>query len=230
MGITERKERQRAELREQILAAARRIVLDEGFEALTMRKIADAIEYSAATIYLYFENREAIGRQLCTEAFEHLVSYMAAAVAGIESPVERLMAIGRGYARFGFENPKEYKLLFMTDSAYMEALFGEKLDDPDDPGERAFQFLVDTIRQCVECGAIAAEAPVLVAEMVWTGMHGIVSMALTCHLVLETSPEQLVDAMCHTFLRGLAAAPTAAPASSAMLAPSNVTPPGRSSP
>ena len=95
MGITERKERQRAELREQILAAARRIVLDEGFDALTMRKIGDAIEYSPATIYLHFENREAIGRQLCTESFERLVGYMATAVSGIDDPVERLMAIGR---------------------------------------------------------------------------------------------------------------------------------------
>lgn len=204
MGITERKERQRAELREQILAAARRIVLDEGFDALTMRKIADAIEYSAATIYLYFENREAIGRQLCTEAFEHLVSAMAVAVAGIDSPVERLRAIGRGYARYGFENPSEYKLLFMTDSAYMEALFAEQLDDPDDPGERAFQFLVDTVTACAASGAIAADDPTLVAEMVWTAVHGVVSLALTCRMVIESPVEQLVDMMCDTLLRGLA--------------------------
>src|ERR1700730_552944 len=102
MGIAERKERQRAELREQILAAARQIVLDEGFEALTMRKIADAIEYSAATIYLYFENREAIGHQLCAESFEHLLSYMTTA-ASVADPVERLFTIGRTYARHALQ-------------------------------------------------------------------------------------------------------------------------------
>ena len=114
MGIAERKERQRAELREQILAAARTIVLDEGFEALTMRKIADTIEYSAATIYLYFENREAIGRQLCNEAFAHLLTYMSAALA-VEDPVDRLFAIGRSYAQYARDNPEEYRLIFMTD-------------------------------------------------------------------------------------------------------------------
>src|SRR3979411_1418687 len=101
MGIAQRKERQRAELREQILAAARRIVLDEGFDALTMRKIGDAIEYSPADVSLYVQKREAIGRELCAESFEHLIAYMAP-VAQIPDPYERLREIGRSYTRFGF--------------------------------------------------------------------------------------------------------------------------------
>jgi AcrR family transcriptional regulator len=207
MGISERKERQKAELREQILGAARRIALDEGFDAMTMRKIADAIEYSPATIYLHFENREAIGRELCAEAFGHLVAHMTSAAGGIADPAERLLAIGKGYARFGFENPKEYKLIFMTDSVYMEAMFGDGQNDPNDPGERAFQFLVDTVQECIACGAIAPADPLLVAEMVWTGVHGVVSMALTCHQVIESPVERLVDTMCATMMRGLSAAP-----------------------
>jgi AcrR family transcriptional regulator len=208
MGIAERKERQRAELREQILAAARKIVLDEGFDALTMRKIADEIEYSAATIYLYFENREAIGRALCAEAFEHLVSYLAAALSQIADPLERLKGIGRCYARFGLENPKEYKLLFMTDAAFMATLFGELAadKDPDDPGERAFQFVVDTVQACMDAGVIRVGDPVIIAELAWTMVHGIVSLTLTCHTALESSVEELVDLSCETLARGLAPA------------------------
>lgn len=207
MGIAERKERKRAELREQILEAARRIVNDEGFDSLTMRKIGDAIEYSPATIYLYFDNREAIGRQLCAESFERLVAYMGPAVAGIADPVERLKAIGRSYARFGFENPKEYKLLFMTDAAFMDALYPDQSDDPEDPGERAFAFVVDTVKACRDSGAFPADDPNLVAEMLWTGVHGIVSLALTCHNVIETPLDTLIDAMCETLVRGLKTAP-----------------------
>jgi AcrR family transcriptional regulator len=204
MGITERKERQRAELREQILTAARKIVLDEGFEALTMRKIGEAIEYSPATIYLYFENREAIGRQLCSEAFEHLVAYMAP-VAQIADPLERLRGVGRGYTRFGFENPAEYRLLFMTDAAFMETLFPPDAEiDSDDPGERAFQFLVDAVIAAQAAGAVGAGDAVALAEMLWTACHGIVSLALTCARVLETPPEALVETLCNTLLRGLA--------------------------
>jgi AcrR family transcriptional regulator len=210
MGIVERKERQRAELREQILAAARKIVLDEGFDGLTMRKIADAIEYSPATIYLYFENREAIGRQFCDEAFEHLASYMAAAVSEIADPIERLKAIGRSYARFGLENPKEYKLLFMTDAAFMETLFGEKAGhkQPEDPGERAFQFVVDTVQAGMDAGRIRRGDPLIVGEMAWTMVHGIVSLALTCHTAIESPIEDLIDLSCDTLARGLAPSST----------------------
>jgi AcrR family transcriptional regulator len=206
MGIAERKERQRAELREQILAVARRIVLDEGFDALTMRKIGDAIEYSPATIYLYFENREAIGRQLCAESFEHLIAYMAP-TGQIADPYERLRAIGRSYTRFGFENPEEYRLLFMTDSAFMEAMFpGDKTSNAEDAGERAFQFVVDAFRAAQAAGAIRPDGdPVALAEMVWTACHGVVSMTLTCRDALETSPEAIADTLCDTMLRGLAA-------------------------
>ena len=211
MGIAERKDRQRAELREQILSAARRIVLDEGFDALTMRKIGDAIEYSPATIYLYFENREAIGRQLCSESFEHLIAYMAP-VGQIADPYERLRGIGRSYTRFGFENPEEYRLLFMTDSAFMEAIFPpDHAADPKDPGERAFQFVVDAFRAAQAAGVIRSDGdPVALAEMVWTACHGVVSMTLTCNRALETPPEAIADTLCDTMLRGLAVPVTSA--------------------
>lgn len=204
MGIAERKGRQRAELREQILTAARRIVLHEGFEQLTMRKIADAIEYSPATLYLYFENREAIGRQLCMEAFEHLVSYMAGCTA-IADPKERLAAVGRSYARFGFENPEEYRLVFMTDPAYMEALFPpHEPKDPEQAGERAFQFVVDAVVEAQRAGLITPGDPIAIAEILWTGCHGIVSLGITCSNMLETPLDTLVANLCETLLRGLA--------------------------
>lgn len=202
MGIAERKERQRAELREQILAAARGIVLDEGFDALTMRKIADAIEYSPATIYLYFENREAIGQQLCAESFEHLVAYMAP-VGEIADPLMRLHAIGQSYARFGFENPKEYKLLFMTDSAYTKALFPQASDSPDHPGNQAFAFVEDTVIQAQAAGALRQDDPHKIAEMLWTACHGVVSMFLTCGQAVDTPPGELADLLSETLVRGL---------------------------
>jgi AcrR family transcriptional regulator len=202
MGITERKERQRAELREQILTAARAIVFEDGFPALTMRKIAEAIEYSPATIYLHFENREAIGRQLCAEAFEKLLSYMSPAGA-IADPAERLRAIGRAYARFGFENPESYKLIFMTDEKYLEELFGEE-PDSGDSGQGAFDLLVDTVRECVASGAIAEQDPVLLAEALWSSVHGVVSLRLTCEKVLDSPVDRIVETLVVALTRGLA--------------------------
>jgi AcrR family transcriptional regulator len=209
LGITERKERQRAELREQILAAARRIVFDEGFEALTMRKIAEAIEYSPATIYLHFESREAIGRQLWTEAFAHLMAYFTP-LAAIADPGERLRAIGRAYARFGLENAEEYKLIFMTDEKYMEALFGDRArrercgrEESEDPGQGPFDFVVETVRDGIRSGAIADQDPVLLAEALWSSIHGVVSLELTCKKVLESPVDRIVETLVVALSRGL---------------------------
>jgi AcrR family transcriptional regulator len=92
MGITERKTHQKQALRERILDAARRIVIREGFAALSMRKIADAIEYSPATLYLHFESRDEIARALCAEGYEQLLASFEP-LAQIADPAERLKAL-----------------------------------------------------------------------------------------------------------------------------------------
>ena len=70
MGSLERKERQRATLQQQILNAAREITILDRFAALTMRKIAEAIEYAPGTTYLYFKNRDEIAIQLCRQGYQ----------------------------------------------------------------------------------------------------------------------------------------------------------------
>jgi AcrR family transcriptional regulator len=123
MGIAERKNRQKQALRERILDAARRIVMREGFAALSMRKIADAIEYSPATLYLHFASRDEIAHALCEEGFAQLLR-MLEPLAAIVDPADRLKAFGRAYVAFGIEHPQTYRLIFMEDPSYTGAAFG----------------------------------------------------------------------------------------------------------
>jgi AcrR family transcriptional regulator len=125
MGIAERKSRQKHALRERILDAARRIVMSEGFAALSMRKIADAIEYSPATLYLHFASRDEIAHALCEEGFAQLLKSFEPLVA-IADPAERLKAFGRAYVAFGVAHPQTYRLIFMEDPSYTGAAFGGK--------------------------------------------------------------------------------------------------------
>lgn len=123
MGITERKTRQKQALRERILDAARRIVMREGFAALSMRKIADAIEYSPATLYLHFASRDEIAQALCEEGYAQLLETFVPH-ARIADPAERLKALGRAYIAFGVEHPQTYRLIFMEDPSYTGAALG----------------------------------------------------------------------------------------------------------
>ncbi|MFM0047659.1 TetR/AcrR family transcriptional regulator [Paraburkholderia sediminicola] len=120
MGIVERKNRQKQALRERILDAARRIVMREGFAALSMRKIADAIEYSPATLYLHFASRDEIVQALCAEGYAQLLETFVP-LAQIADPAERLKALGRAYVAFGVAHPETYRLIFMEDPSYTGA-------------------------------------------------------------------------------------------------------------
>lgn len=202
MGIAERRERQRAELREQILEAAREIVLREGFDGLTMRKIAEAIEYSPATIYSHFASRDEIAQALVEAGFDQLLAFLGPA-GEIADPQERLDAIGRAYVAFGLAHPQTYRLIFMENYTAL-VMGGEKREDPEAPGNRAFAFVERTAEELVSSGRIRPIEPALCAEMLWSAVHGIVSLKLVCPDFPETPAEPLTEAMLATLRAGLA--------------------------
>jgi AcrR family transcriptional regulator len=200
MATTRRRERARSDLRARILDAAREIVLREGFGALTIRKIAEAIEYAPGTLYLYFENRDAIARELSFEGFRKLLEAFGLA-SRIADPVARLEEIGRAYVRFGMENPETYRLVFMEDPQLTTAVFKAAGDDP---GQRAYRALLDPLETLREEGRLQPDADVqALADTLWAVVHGIVSLKLTCPGFPITPVEPLVDTALRTFLDGL---------------------------
>ena len=205
MGVAQRREREKAELREQILKAARAIVLKEGFEALSMRKIAHAIEYSPAAIYLHFPSREEIARQLTREAFGDLLAYFAP-LAAIKDPLERVRAFGKAYVKFGLTKPESYRLCFMTSQDLSSEIFPTKnLDNPDsdEPGGRALQLVAQTVRELVDTGRIAPIDPNLAAHLLWSNVHGIVSLQLNCPGMAPFSVDELTNASLDLIRNGL---------------------------
>src|SRR5262249_7451082 len=97
MGIKQRRERERQAIRQSILSAARAIAAEEGWQAVTTRKVAERIEYSQPTIYEYFENKEAILLALLHHGYERLLQAMQHAARGTQEPEERLLAICEAY-------------------------------------------------------------------------------------------------------------------------------------
>ena len=205
MGVAkvDRREREKAEFREEVLAAARRIVLEEGFDALTMRKIAEAIEYAPGTIYLYFESRDAIAFELCRAGFQEFLDALAPA-APIADPIERLREIGRRYVRFGLENPKTYRLLFMDDPKFAEVAFHEYEKSAESPGMQALALLVAIFGELRDKKKLASDAdPEALAEMMWAAVHGIVSLKIThAGRFPQTETDELFDVITDTLVRG----------------------------
>ena len=113
MGVKERKERERQDMRELILKAAHQIFVDKSFEEVSIRNIADEIEYSPATIYLYFKDKNEIFYALHTEAFKVFNEYVSE-IMTIADPFDRLISMGRKYMAFARKYPKYYDIMFIT--------------------------------------------------------------------------------------------------------------------
>src|SRR5690606_22862741 len=112
MGISDRKEREKSELKSLILQAAKKLFLEQGIEKTSIRNIADAIEYSPGTIYHYFQDKDSIFHEIHTEGFQELGKRMAV-LFEVENPFERLKAMGKIYIKFAFENTDMYDLMFL---------------------------------------------------------------------------------------------------------------------
>src|ERR1700686_1186529 len=105
MGSQQRREREKQAIRQSILSAARQIAIEEGWQAVTTRKVADRIEYSQPTIYEYFENKQAILLALLHHGYERMCQTMQQAVERTANPEERLLAISEAYWNFAFTSP-----------------------------------------------------------------------------------------------------------------------------
>jgi AcrR family transcriptional regulator len=188
MGSKERRERERSEQRQRILDAALQIITKEGFAALSMRKLAEKIEYSPASIYLYFRNREQLAQELSEVGFNDLLLMLSAA-AGLPRAIDALHAMGAAYVKYGIGNPAMYRLIFMGDSEFIDAAFGNQ--SKDSAGVRAYGVLLDVARRLQSDGVMKNVPLIELAELIWTALHGIVSLRIGCSRMKLTPPERL---------------------------------------
>jgi AcrR family transcriptional regulator len=175
VGSAERRHREKTELREKILATAREMFASEGVEAVTMRKIADRIEYSATAIYQYFPDKDALLREICERDFTALAQ-QSLRVAREPDPVERLRKLGRAYVEFALKHPSSYRLLFMTPKAAEPNLERRGVPERD-----AYALLRSVVQECIEQGRLSKKSwdAELVAQTLWAGVHGLCALEIT---------------------------------------------------
>lgn len=185
MGVKERKERDKVEMRDKILQSAHKLFLDRGFEEVSIRNIAEAIEYSPATIYLYFKDKDEIFYALHGEAFKIFNQHMIDLV-GISDPFQRLIAMGEEYLRFFQEHPKYYEIMFLTESP-MDC---EENQDKWQEGQRALQFLESILKDCQTQGRFAEMDTQVLAFSIWSYMHGMCALTLRQRIRCYPEPDR----------------------------------------
>jgi len=173
MGVRERKERQKIEMKDLILQSAHNLFLNKGFEEVSIRNIAEAIEYSPATIYLYFKDKNEIFYALHGEAFKIFNTYISPIVT-IKDPLERLFAMGEKYIQFSCTHPKYYEIMFITESPMRCDENSEEWKE----GERALGFLESIVAECMTQGFFKDQNPKIMSFAIWSFMHGMCSLII----------------------------------------------------
>jgi AcrR family transcriptional regulator len=183
MGISERKEREKGEMKDLIRAAALKMFLEDGYAKTSIRNIADAIEYSPGTIYLYFKDKDELLYEVQRYAFDQLLEFFKLHVKS-KDPVKRLRQMGIAYIIFGLDNPELYDLMFIIRAP-------TNVDDHHkDNGQSSFDYLVDCLQECVEKKLIKMKDVGLGSLQIWSMVHGLVSLNLRCRLKVLNMDEK----------------------------------------
>jgi AcrR family transcriptional regulator len=193
MAIKERKEREKQEMRNLIIESATQLFLKQGYDKTSIRIIADDIEYSPATIYLYFKDKDEIFYVIHENAFDILDKELRKHDV-IADPFERLLAIGRTYIKFGLENPDYYDLMFIMRAPMQQIKNEEKWK----AGECAFGYLISTLEACLEQNNIRQADLHVTAIMVWSFVHGLVSLYVRERMCILMLPDDATREVLYT--------------------------------
>lgn len=171
MGIKERKRRQKAEMRDAILKAALNLFSSEGYDNVTMRKIADEIEFSVGTIYLYFKDRDEIFFELHKLGFDEFYKRQLS-VQSVKDPLQRLTEHGLAYIRFAIDQPQYYDLMFISRTPAKTI----KKQQDWESGHRTYELLKLNISQAKDAGYFMDVDLEVAAFSMWSFVHGISSL------------------------------------------------------
>lgn len=191
MGIVARKEKQKQEIRQLILDASMKLFVEEGFSHVSVRKIAERIQYSPTTLYLYFKDKNEILFYCCETGFEKMLEHNRS-LALINDPLARLHQMGVNYLNFGLSNPEYYDLMFIQD-APMARL--RELGEGWSSGDQALEFLKTIIKEAMDKDLLIPAKVESVALAVWGMVHGLVSLATRQRLDKLVSPTDVEQTM-----------------------------------
>lgn len=186
-------------LRDQILEAASRLLVETGDEdAVSIRAVAEAAGVTPPSIYLHFADKTELIFAICEKYLDELDRVTTEAARGSEDPVESLTLRGRAYVRFGLDNPEPYRVLFMRKPTATPLPFQyEKI-----VSSSAFGHLAEAVTAAIAAGRIEGD-PMLVSIYLWSTVHGLTSLLISKPDFPWPDLDRLIDQVARATLRGV---------------------------
>jgi AcrR family transcriptional regulator len=204
MGTTDRIERERHAKRTLMLEAARELFLESGYDAVTLRAVAQRIEYSTTAVYVHFKDKRDLIDQMVAEDFAKFTAALHS-VEQVQPALLRLQRLGGAYVDFALSLPRHYQLLFLNPPPH-DAKALSPAQPP--PGLDGFRLLVTTIEECLADGAFRHDLRDAwsIAQVVWAAVHGLVSLLIVMGSLPHfdwRSRAQLMDTLMGSLIRGM---------------------------
>jgi AcrR family transcriptional regulator len=201
--IPTRRARQKALLRQEIIDAARDILVREGYEQLSMRKVAERIEYSPTAIYLHFDDKRDLVFHVCEETFARLVKELESLESEFKDPLIRLRTGMRRYIDFGLRHPQHYLATFVAVPIEQIPEDVAKNSNPESNRIRALGLLRAAVVACIDTRRFRKVDPDITTRALWAALHGVTSLMIQTPQLTWGDQKSLVDALIEALMDGL---------------------------
>jgi AcrR family transcriptional regulator len=176
MGAKEKRDRHKEEFRWEILNSARELFIDNGYEKFSMRGLAEKIDYSPTTIYLYFKNKDDLLFAVCEEVAEQFLTKLSHIRSVQSKPLEALRQAMLYLVEFAFDNPNQYKVFFLT----KPNVYGtqEEFMKRESMARNSYFEFRKTVEVCIRAGKLRRMDIDVLTQVLATAPHGLIAMTL----------------------------------------------------
>ena len=164
-----RNDEDKAKVRKAMLEAAGELLVEEGYDALTLAKVGKKVGFTTTNVYRYFENKNDLIYAAIEDAFIEFGQRLEAAKQSTPDPFERIFALGHAYVQFAYDYPVPYYLMFVAKTDY---LFGER----EVPGVAKLSYLFEAVGEAMQVGAIRQGKVESMAHALWGQLHGVLML------------------------------------------------------
>jgi len=202
MGITERRQIEKETIRKKIIDAASEILAEEGYEKLSIRKIAGKIEYSPGIIYHYFQDKAEIVASVVEEGYGRILKGSSEVTLDVENPEKTIEKGLRNYIELMMENPQQFRAILMNDiEAIQEKV--NMLEEGISKERKSIQGLCRLVELGMEKGKFRKMDVELTAQIIWTSTHGLLSRLILEKNIPQQQRERLINHHFEILINGL---------------------------
>lgn len=202
MGITQRRQLEKELIRKKIIAAASDILVEEGYENLSIRKIASRIEYSPSIIYHYFKDKAEIVAYVVQEGYGNILKNISQIPVDTENPDKAIVNGLRAYIELMLEAPQQFRAILMNDvEAIQEKV--NMLQEGISKERKSIQGLCRLVELGIDKNKFKKMDIELTAQIIWTSTHGLLSRLILEKNVTEEQKERLINHHFEILINGL---------------------------